>query len=255
MSNLWPRIEPLLARVEKPARYIGMERGSVRPAHRPGLRSPGCSSTPTPTRSGCPTRGSRSSTRSSTNATTPSPSAPTRRGSTSKPRCGPRRCRSSRSTPTATAADFDVLAFNLSAELVSTNLLNCLDLAGVPVRAEDRGAEHPIVIAGGHCTFNPEPLADFVDAFVIGDGEEPVGEITEVIGRVETQRSVRSRGRAARAGDDPRCLRAVDVRRHLRRRVHRRGAAALRRRARRASTSARSPTWRTGRTRSSSSCR
>ncbi|HEX2737889.1 MAG TPA: TIGR03960 family B12-binding radical SAM protein [Acidimicrobiia bacterium] len=78
---------------------------------------------------------------------------------------------------------FDVLAFNVSAELVSTNLLNCLDLANVPVRGEDRGAEHPIVIAGGHCTFNPEPLADFVDAFVIGDGEEPVGEINEVIGR------------------------------------------------------------------------
>ena len=70
------------------------------------------------------------------------------------------------------AADFDVLAFNLSAELVYTNLLNCIDLAGVPVRAEHRSPEHPLVIAGGHCTFNPEPLADFVDAFVIGDGEE-----------------------------------------------------------------------------------
>jgi radical SAM superfamily enzyme YgiQ (UPF0313 family) len=79
------------------------------------------------------------------------------------------------------ASDFDILAFNLSAELVYTNLLNCLDLAGVPVRAEARGDEDPLVLAGGHCTFNPEPLADFVDAFVIGDGEEPVGEITEVV--------------------------------------------------------------------------
>src|SRR5581483_10890568 len=79
------------------------------------------------------------------------------------------------------ATAFDVLAFNVSAELVCTNLLNCIDLAGAPVRAEARTREHPLVIAGGHCTFNPEPLADFVDAFVIGDGEEVAGEITEVI--------------------------------------------------------------------------
>ena len=79
------------------------------------------------------------------------------------------------------ARDFDVLAFNLSAELVFTNVLELLDLAGVPIRSEDRSAEHPLVLAGGHCAFNPEPLADFVDAFVIGDGEEPVGEISEVI--------------------------------------------------------------------------
>ena len=79
------------------------------------------------------------------------------------------------------AAEFDLLAFNLSAELVYTNLLNCVDLAGVPVRAADRGPEHPLVVAGGHCTFNPEPLADFVDCFVIGDGEEVVGEITDAV--------------------------------------------------------------------------
>jgi radical SAM family uncharacterized protein len=74
-----------------------------------------------------------------------------------------------------------VLAFNLSAELVYTNVLNCIDLAGVPVRADRREAHHPLVAAGGHCTFNPEPLADFVDLFVIGDGEEVVSEITEVV--------------------------------------------------------------------------
>ena len=79
------------------------------------------------------------------------------------------------------AGDFDVLAFNLSAELVYTNVLNCIDLAGVPVRAEQRRPEHPLVVAGGHSAYNPEPMADFVDAFVIGDGEEPVGEMTEVI--------------------------------------------------------------------------
>jgi radical SAM family uncharacterized protein len=79
------------------------------------------------------------------------------------------------------AAGFDLIAFNLSAELVYTNLLNCIDLAGVPIRAAERGPEHPLIVAGGHCTYNPEPLADFVDVFVIGDGEEVVGEITDAV--------------------------------------------------------------------------
>src|SRR5690606_18114660 len=70
----------------------------------------------------------------------------------------------------------------LSSELVYTNLLNCLDLAGVPVRSADRAPEHPLVGAGGHATYNPEPLADFLDFVVLGDGEEVVSEITEVIG-------------------------------------------------------------------------
>jgi radical SAM family uncharacterized protein len=57
-----------------------------------------------------------------------------------------------------------------------------IDLAGVPVRSAERDVSHPVVVAGGHCAFNPEPLADFVDAFVLGDGEEAVGELTAVIG-------------------------------------------------------------------------
>ncbi len=86
------------------------------------------------------------------------------------------------------------MAFGLAAELVYTNVLECLDLAGVPVRAEDRRPEHPIVLAGGHCAYNPEPMADFVDAFVIGDGEEAVGEITEVV------REWKRAGRTTREG-------------------------------------------------------
>ena len=79
------------------------------------------------------------------------------------------------------AAAFDVLAFNLSAELVYTNVVNLIDLAGLPLHAADRGGDDALVIAGGHCAFNPEPLADFVDAFVLGDGEEAVGEVNEVV--------------------------------------------------------------------------
>jgi radical SAM family uncharacterized protein len=81
------------------------------------------------------------------------------------------------------ANDFDVLAFNISAELTYTNLLNCIDLAGIPVRSADRAEQDALVIAGGHCTYNPEPLADFLDAVVLGDGEEVVGEITTVLAR------------------------------------------------------------------------
>jgi radical SAM family uncharacterized protein len=81
------------------------------------------------------------------------------------------------------ANEFDVLAFNVSAELTYTNLLNCVDLAGIPVRSADRAEQDALVIAGGHCTYNPEPLADFLDAVVLGDGEEVVGEITAVLAR------------------------------------------------------------------------
>jgi len=79
------------------------------------------------------------------------------------------------------AAAFDVLAFNLSAELVYTNVLNMIDLGGIPVRSAERSGGDPLILAGGHCAFNPEPLADFVDAFVLGDGEEVIGEINDVL--------------------------------------------------------------------------
>ena len=76
---------------------------------------------------------------------------------------------------------FDVIAFNLSAELVYTNVLNCIDLAGVAVRAAERHDSDPLIGAGGHCTYNPEPLADFLDFAVLGDGEEAVGDISAVL--------------------------------------------------------------------------
>src|SRR6478735_7375071 len=181
MSNLWPRVEPLLARVEKPARYIGMERGSLRPEHRPSSTS-WLLVYPDTYEIGLPNQGLQilyeilnerddavaergyvpwlDMTAEMRAAGVPLFSVDTHHA----------------------AADFDVFAFGLAAELVYTNVLECLDLAGVPVRAEDRRPEHPLVVVGGHCAFNPEPMADFVDAFVIGDGEEAVGELTEVVG-------------------------------------------------------------------------
>ncbi|WP_344133787.1 TIGR03960 family B12-binding radical SAM protein [Saccharopolyspora halophila] len=79
--------------------------------------------------------------------------------------------------------EFDVLGVSFATELGYTNLLSALDLAGVPLHAVDREDDAPIVLAGGHAAFNPEPIADFVDAAVLGDGEEAVLEITDVIRR------------------------------------------------------------------------
>ncbi len=76
---------------------------------------------------------------------------------------------------------FDVLGVSFATELGYTNLLTALDLAGIPLHAADRGDQHPIVLAGGHAAFNPEPVADFIDAVVIGDGEQAVLTISDVI--------------------------------------------------------------------------
>ena len=75
--------------------------------------------------------------------------------------------------------DFDVIGFSLGYELTYTNVLNMLDLAQIPVLATDRNDSHPLVIAGGSCTLNPEPMADFIDLFVIGDGEDIILKLVE----------------------------------------------------------------------------
>ncbi|WP_101789904.1 TIGR03960 family B12-binding radical SAM protein [Nonomuraea indica] len=76
---------------------------------------------------------------------------------------------------------FDVLGLSFSTELGYTNMLTALDLAGIPMLAVDRGDDDPIVLAGGHAAFNPEPIADFLDAAVLGDGEQIAIAITEVV--------------------------------------------------------------------------
>ncbi len=76
---------------------------------------------------------------------------------------------------------FDLLGISFATELGYTNMLTALDLAGIPLHAVDRDASHPIVLAGGHSAFNPEPIADFIDAAVLGDGEQIVLAISEVV--------------------------------------------------------------------------
>src|SRR5579859_6614385 len=76
---------------------------------------------------------------------------------------------------------FDVLGVSFATEMAYTNLLTVLDLAGTPFFSAERSLAHPLVIAGGHAAFNPEPIADFVDAVVLGDGEQAVLTITRMI--------------------------------------------------------------------------
>lgn len=88
--------------------------------------------------------------------------------------------------------DFDVVGFTLQHELTYTNVLNLLDLAGIPLFAAERGEEDPLVIGGGPCAVNPEPLAPFFDAFVLGDGEEVLLEILSAV--KEAKRAARPGG-------------------------------------------------------------
>ena len=83
--------------------------------------------------------------------------------------------------------DFDMLGFTLQYEMSYTNILEMLDLAGIPLHSAERTWDHPIVIAGGPCAFNPEPLTDFMDAFSIGDGEKNISETIDVVRRAKEE--------------------------------------------------------------------
>lgn len=88
--------------------------------------------------------------------------------------------------------DLDAVLFSLTHELCYTNVLYMLDLGHIPLQAKARGPEHPVIIAGGGCTFNAEPLASFIDVMVLGDGEEIVPEILAVLARAKTTRPDRN---------------------------------------------------------------
>ncbi len=76
--------------------------------------------------------------------------------------------------------NFDFLGFSLQYEMIFTNVLNMLDLAGISLKASERGADEPFVVGGGACVYNVEPMADFFDFFVIGEGEEVLSEVVDV---------------------------------------------------------------------------
>ena len=182
MSSIWPQLEGLLDDVQKPARYIGCEEGAITPKYHADKVS-WLLTYPDTYEVGLPNQGLQilyEIINERPDSVAERAYAPwTDMASVLRTNKLP-----FFSVDThRPAKEFDVLGFNLSAELVYTNLLECLDLADVPIHTEKRSEEDPLVIVGGHCTYNPEPIADFIDAAVLGDGEEVVSDITEVISR------------------------------------------------------------------------
>ena len=180
MSSLWSELERVLHEVQKPARYIGCEDGMTVPDHHSGAVA-WLLIYPDTYEVGLPNQGLQilyEILNERPDAVAERSYAPWTDLAEVLRREGLPLFSLDTHRP---ARDFDVLAFNLSAELVYTNLLECLDLAGIPIRTASRSDDDPVVLVGGHCAYNPEPLADFVDAAVLGDGEEVVGEITEVL--------------------------------------------------------------------------
>ncbi|WIF94428.1 TIGR03960 family B12-binding radical SAM protein [Caminicella sporogenes] len=84
--------------------------------------------------------------------------------------------------------ELDFLGFTLQYELSYSNILNMLDLGNIPLKSEDRNENHPIIIAGGPCAYNPEPLAEIIDVFVIGESEESILEIIDVYREVKAKK-------------------------------------------------------------------
>ena len=196
MSTLWPRIEPLLARVQKPARYIGCEDGAISPRYDTIDDRDAVAwllAYPDTYEIGLPNQGLQilyEILNERSDALAERTYAPwTDLGIEMRAAGVPLFSVDSHRA----AGEFDVLAFNLSSELVYTNVLEMIDLAGAPLHAVDRADDDLVVIVGGHAAFNPEPLADFVDAAVLGEGEEVVSEITDVV------RSWKRDGRSDRA--------------------------------------------------------
>ena len=176
--SLWEQLEPLLPRVQKPARYIGCEDGMGSPQHQLG-KVAWLLAYPDTYEVGLPNQGLQILYE----ILNERPDAVAER--TYAPWVDLEQEMRAVGLPLFSvdthrpASDFDLLAFNLSAELVYTNVVNMIDLAGAPLHAADRTADDLFVVIGGHCAFNPEPLADFIDFAVLGEGEEVISEITE----------------------------------------------------------------------------
>lgn len=191
MGNVWGRLEPVLLNVQKPARYIGCEDGAQAP-HHADHKVAWLLGYPDTYEIGLPNQGLQilyEILNEREDAVAERTYAP---WTDLEAEMRARKIPLFSVDTHRPAEDFDILAFNLSAELTYTNLLNCIDLAGAPVRTADRRPEDLIIGVGGHCTYNPEPIAEFVDFVVLGDGEEVISEITVVVG--EWKNSGRTEG-------------------------------------------------------------
>ena len=195
MTDLWPRLEPLLASAERPARYLNHEFGCV---YKPEADFRFCMMYPDTYELGQANQALRILVNVvnavdgmvAERAFLPAAEFCDTMRREGLPLFSIESC--------APVAEFDALGVTLSHELVATNVLEALDLAGIPLHAQDRGEDDIFVIAGGPCTFNPEPYAPFFDFFIIGEGEETLPECLQVIRRM--------RGEGAKRADILRAL-------------------------------------------------
>ncbi len=175
-----PSLDELVLAAQKPSRYVGCEFGaSRRTRQRSASGSP--SPSPTPTKSGCRTSASGCSTTGSTTGPRWHASGSSSPGRTWRGCCGSTGCRSSRWSRARRSATSTSLGVTLQFELAYTSVLALLDLSGIPLFTRDRGPGDPVVVGGGPCAYNPEPVADFFDCFAVGDGEDVVHEIADAV--------------------------------------------------------------------------
>ena len=176
-SGLWPRIEPLLSRVERPARYIDREWGATHDesaGYRAALIYPDTYEIGQANQAiailyaalnGIPGVVAE-------RAYLPWLDMSAAMRAAGLPLFSLESCSAVR--------EFDLVGITVPYELSYANILEVLDLAGIPLRADERGEDDPLVVAGGPCVYNPEPFAAFFDAILIGEGEEAVSEIVAV---------------------------------------------------------------------------
>ena len=188
-KSIWEQVAPLVAKAERPSRYINREWGSVHGAADADFRF--CMVYPDTYEIGQ----ANQALRILVNAVNARPGMAAERGFLPAPEM----CDALREAGVpmfsiescAPLSAFDAIGITLPHELAATNILEALDLAGVPLHADERGEDDPFVLAGGPCAFNPEPYAPFFDAINIGEGEESLPEGLEVIRRMRGEGAAR----------------------------------------------------------------
>ena len=184
MTDLWPRLEPLLAAAERPARYLNHEFGCV---YKPEAKFRFCMLYPDTYELGQ----ANQALRILVNVVNAREGMVAERAFLPAAEFGDVMRREHiplfSIESCAPVAEFDALGITLPHELAATNVLEALDLAGIPLHAADRAEGDPFVMAGGPCAFNPEPYAPFFDFFSIGEGEESLPEALEIIASLREQ--------------------------------------------------------------------
>ena len=184
MTDLWPRLEPLLADAERPARYLDHEYGCV---YKPDASFRFCMVYPDTYELGQANQALRILVNAvnardgmaAERAFLPAPAFCDTLRAEGLPLFSLESC--------APVREFDAVGITLPHELAATNVLETLDLAGIPLRADARAEDDPFVLGGGPCAFNPEPYAPFFDALSIGEGEEALPEGLALIRRLRAE--------------------------------------------------------------------